>query len=121
MKTGKTCRVMLVGDLILDEPKPDRFFDASRHLLRTADIAIGHVVGHHADILRGIETYRGRPIFHGLGNFVTVTRALSVTTSPQRRAWAARRRTLFGFEPDPKMPAYPFHPQPGTPWSPSLM
>ena len=25
------------------------------------------VFGHHAHIMRGIENYRGRPIFHGLG------------------------------------------------------
>jgi len=70
------------------------------------------VVGHHAHILRGIEIYRDRPIFHGLGNFVTVTRALSLgdNPSPQRLAWAKRRRELFGFEPDPDYPTYPFHP-----------
>jgi hypothetical protein len=72
------------------------------------------VLGHHAHILRGIEVHRDRPIFHGLGNFVTVTRALSVdgdNDSEERRAWARRRRELFGFEPDPAMPAFPFHPE----------
>ncbi len=71
------------------------------------------VVGHHAHILRGIEIYKGRPIYHGLGNFVTVTRALSLegNPSPERLAWARRRRELFGFEPDPSYPAYPFHPE----------
>ncbi|NOT61280.1 MAG: CapA family protein [Acidobacteria bacterium] len=69
------------------------------------------VVGHHAHILRGIETYKGKPIFHGLGNFVTVTRALNIenNASPERLAWAKRRRELFGFEPDPDYPTYPFH------------
>ncbi len=71
------------------------------------------VAGHHAHILQGVEAYKGKPIFHGLGNFVTVTRALSVegNASPERRAWAARRRKLFGFEPDPGYPTYPFHPE----------
>ena len=71
------------------------------------------VVGHHAHITRGVETYRGRPVFHGLGNFVTVTRALNVeaNASPQRLAWAKRRKELFGFEPDPDYPTYPFHPE----------
>ncbi len=71
------------------------------------------VVGHHAHILRGIEMYRGKPIFHGLGNFVTVTRALSVenNASPARSAWAKRRRELFGFAPDPDYPTFPFHPE----------
>ena len=71
------------------------------------------VVGHHAHITRGVEIYRGRPVFHGLGNFVTVTRALNVeaNASAARLAWAKRRRELFGFEPDPNYPTYPFHPE----------
>ncbi|HEX5582264.1 MAG TPA: CapA family protein [Gaiella sp.] len=71
------------------------------------------VVGHHAHILRAVELYRGRPIFHGLGNFVTVTRALSPdnTETPEAAAWALRRVELFGFVPDPAMPTYPFHPE----------
>jgi poly-gamma-glutamate capsule biosynthesis protein CapA/YwtB (metallophosphatase superfamily) len=71
------------------------------------------VVGHHAHILRGIEIYKGRPIYHGLGNFVTVTRALNIEANPsaKRLEWARRRRELFGFEPDPNYPTYPFHPE----------
>jgi Bacterial capsule synthesis protein PGA_cap len=70
------------------------------------------VLGHHAHILRGVEVYRGRPIFHGLGNFVTVTRALSPTGDDEdRRRWVRRRQELFGFVPDPRMPTFPFHPE----------
>ncbi len=70
------------------------------------------VSGHHAHIARGIEMYRGRPIFHGLGNGCVVTRALSPAQShPTRAAWAQRRRQLFGFEPDPAYELAPFHPQ----------
>ena len=71
------------------------------------------VVGHHAHILQGVEIYKGKPIYHGLGNFVTVSRALSVddNPSPARLKWSRRRRELFGFEPDPHYPNYPFRPQ----------
>lgn len=71
------------------------------------------VVGHHAHILRGVEIYRGKPIFHGLGNFVTATTALNIegNDNPARLAWAKRRRELFGFTPDPDYPLYPFHPE----------
>ena len=71
------------------------------------------VVGHHAHIAKGVETYRGKAVFHGLGNFVAVTRALSPATAgtPEAAAWARRRVELFGFEPDPAMPVYPFHPE----------
>jgi poly-gamma-glutamate synthesis protein (capsule biosynthesis protein) len=70
------------------------------------------VVGHHAHIFKGVEIYRGRPVFHGLGNFATVTAALSTTDrAPERSGWARERRRLFGFDPDPAMPEYPFHPE----------
>ncbi len=70
------------------------------------------VIGHHAHILRGFEFYRGRPIFHGLGNGCVVTRALSPDQShPGRAAWARRRREMFGFEPDPAYTLAPFHPE----------
>jgi Bacterial capsule synthesis protein PGA_cap len=71
------------------------------------------VVSHHAHILRGVEVYRDRPIFHGLGNLVTVTRVLNLegNPNPEMLDWARRRRELFGFEPDPSMPVYPFHPE----------
>jgi poly-gamma-glutamate synthesis protein (capsule biosynthesis protein) len=88
--------------------------DYERQVARAAvDAGADVVLGHHAHILRGVEVHRGRPIFHGLGNFVTVTRALSLEAnpSPERRVWARRRRELFGFEPDPGMPTYPFHPE----------
>jgi poly-gamma-glutamate synthesis protein (capsule biosynthesis protein) len=71
------------------------------------------VFGHHAHIMRGIENYRGRPIFHGLGNFVTVTRALTPSGqgSAELQDWARRRTAIYGFAPDPAMPYYPFHPE----------
>lgn len=85
-----------------------------RPVARAAIDAGAHAVfGHHAHIMRGIEVHRGRPIFHGLGNFVTVTHALSPTgnDSAERAGWARRRVELYGFAPDPDMPFYPFHPE----------
>ena len=69
------------------------------------------ILSHHAHILRGIEVYKGKPVYHGLGNFVTVTQALSTTGVSDPNAWAVRRKQLFGFEPDPNTPEYPFHPE----------
>lgn len=70
------------------------------------------VIGHHAHILRGLELYRGRPIFHGIGNGCVVTHALSPAQDhPGRAAWAKRRRELFGFDPDPAYTLAPFHPE----------
>ena len=36
-------RILMVGDLILDEPNADAFFAAAAPVLRDADVAIGHV------------------------------------------------------------------------------
>lgn len=70
------------------------------------------VVGHHSHILRGIEFHRGRPIFHGLGNGVVVTNALSPGQDHRARAeWVEKRKKMFGFEPDAAYPLAPFHPQ----------
>lgn len=85
-----------------------------RQVARAAiDAGADIVVGHHAHILQGMEVYRNRPIFHGLGNFAIATKALNIdgNASPERRAWAERRRKLFGFEPDPEYVTYPFHPE----------
>ena len=77
-----------------------------------AEAGASLVVSHHAHILRGIEQVGACPIFHGLGNFVTVTRALNLDdANPARRAWALKRRQVFGFTPDPNYPTYPFHPE----------
>ena len=77
------------------------------------DAGAAAVIAHHAHILRGVEVYRDRPIFHGLGNFATVTKALSGAPGDalERIEWARARKRLFGFEPDPAMPDYPFHPE----------
>jgi poly-gamma-glutamate synthesis protein (capsule biosynthesis protein) len=76
------------------------------------DAGASIVVSHHAHIIRGIELYRGKPIFHGLGNGCVVTTALSPDQAhPARADWARRRRLLFGFEPDPAYTLAPFHPE----------
>jgi len=76
------------------------------------DAGANAVIGHHAHIIRGMELYLGRPIFHGLGNGCVVTRALSPNQDhPDRAAWAQKRKQLFGFEPDPEYWLAPFHPE----------
>lgn len=35
------------------------------------------ILGHHHHLLKGVELYKGKPIFHGLGNFVTITYAMT--------------------------------------------
>ncbi len=78
------------------------------------DAGADAVIGHHAHILRGIEVYKGKPIYHNLGNFVCVTHALTPSgdnNSPERLRWIEQRKKLFGFTPDPDMPFYAFNPE----------
>lgn len=90
--------------------------DAEKQVSYAAiDAGADVVIGHHAHILRGIEYYRGKPIFHGLCNFVCVTDALSQdpgkNDSPERLYHAAKRLKLYNFTPDPDYPKYAFHPE----------
>ncbi len=69
------------------------------------------VLGHHAHILKGIELYKGKPIYHGLCNFVAWVPSLAAKPGQDPQSWEVRRKELFGFEPDPEYPTYPFHPE----------
>ncbi len=70
------------------------------------------VISHHAHILRAFEFYKGKPIFHGLGNGCVVTTALSPgQDNAAREAWVEKRKKLFGFEPNPAYTYAPFHPE----------
>ena len=90
--------------------------DAEKQVSYAAiDAGADLVIGHHQHILRGVEFYRDRPIFHGLCNFVCVTDALSPdpskNDSPERLLHAEKRLKLYGFAPDPNYPKYAFHPE----------
>lgn len=63
------------------------------------------VVCHHAHQTRGIEVYKGKPIYHGMGNYVCVTYALTpgYGNSPENDAYAE-------LEEDFEMPEVPHYP-----------
>jgi poly-gamma-glutamate capsule biosynthesis protein CapA/YwtB (metallophosphatase superfamily) len=78
------------------------------------------VVSHHAHILRGVEVYKGRPIYHGLGNYAS---AFSFESSPDQAKYNAMREQLGDFkrrvfdcylppdgEADPPYATYPYKP-----------
>ena len=69
------------------------------------------ILGTHPHILKGVEIYKGKVIFHSLCNFVTPNKILTSygATSDVAKEWAVKRKELFGFELDPEYPTYPFH------------
>jgi poly-gamma-glutamate synthesis protein (capsule biosynthesis protein) len=62
------------------------------------------ITSHHAHILHGIELYTGKPIYHGLGNFVTWVPSLRAKPGADPHSWEVRRK-IFGFRPD-RIPTY---------------
>lgn len=69
------------------------------------------VVGEHAHILKGIEIYKGKVIYHGLCNFIAYVPSLFPKLDEDSEAWSKKRTELFEFVPDPEYPTYPFHPE----------
>jgi hypothetical protein len=73
------------------------------------------VLGHHPHILKGIEVYRGKPIFYSLGNFVMKTHA-PIDTSYDSEGGVITQSVVqlnlrtwpheFGYDPD--YPLFPF-------------
>ena len=50
----KSFKLYMTGDLVLDEPNADFFFDPARAMLAEADLLIGHVEVPHTT--RGVES-----------------------------------------------------------------
>jgi len=80
------------------------------------DAGADMVCASHSHILHGIEMYKGKAIYHGLGNFVIwapylsgkYTGKVSNTADMNYTEWAAKREKRFGFVADPDYPTYPF-------------
>jgi poly-gamma-glutamate capsule biosynthesis protein CapA/YwtB (metallophosphatase superfamily) len=68
------------------------------------------ILGHHAHILKGIEVYKGKIIFHGLNQLVAILPSLAPNPGQDKKSWAQKRKRLYNFEPDPENQNYPFHP-----------
>ena len=77
------------------------------------------VMGSHSHIAHGVEMYKGKPVYHGLNNFVMYVPQLSPNFKGQvhggkdsnNAEWVKKRVERFGFIPDPEYPTYPFHPE----------
>ena len=112
--------VVLVSVHWGDFTRPFTITDHERRLARLAvDAGADGVLGHHHHLLRGVEFYRGRPIFYGLGHFVfdlpdfgrRLTRDAYLGRGDAATVRAGRRR--FGeyrIGPREGYPLLPFHP-----------
>ena len=62
------------------------------------DAGVDLILGHHAHILKGIEVYKGKVIFHSLCNFVM----------PSREG-GSYGKMFYGVKDDPEYPDYTYH------------
>jgi poly-gamma-glutamate synthesis protein (capsule biosynthesis protein) len=70
------------------------------------DVGADLIIGTHAHILKGIEIYKGKVIFHSLCNF-----AMDAFLSRQVKTLHAQRLfALYKYQPDPEYTTYPFPP-----------
>jgi hypothetical protein len=73
------------------------------------------VLGNHAHVLKGVEFYRGKPIFYCLGNFVTAfpwAAHFAFRREPLTTRMRSRLREQPGSAADHVDPAYPNYPFP---------
>lgn len=74
-----------------DHPRLDSY---ERPLCHAAiDAGADIIFAHHHHVLKGVELYKGRPIYHGLGNFVCVTYAMTAgyNDTPEMVAYLKQR------------------------------
>jgi hypothetical protein len=69
------------------------------------------ILASHAHILKGIEKYNGKWIFHGLGNFVINMDEMTVQGDSQLRKFVKAHGGPFFFEPGGKETPFPYSPE----------
>ena len=79
------------------------------------------VVSSHSHLLRGVELYKGKAIYHGLNAFVMWVPQLSPQFKGKiigdgNEEWIKARIKRFGFVADPEYPPIPSTPTPSTAW-----
>lgn len=90
--------------------RPAHLTEYERILGRTSiDAGADIVLGHHHHFLRGIELYRGKPIFYGLGHFVFDLPGLDAALSADELR-KLREMGEYAIYPREGYPLSPFHP-----------
>lgn len=108
----ETCDVLIVSFHKGLVHQPVKLAEYEQQVAYAAiDAGADLIISEHAHLLKGIEIYKGKTIFHGLCNFVAYVPSLFPNANEDRDAWSKRRMELFGFRPDPDYPTYPFHPE----------
>jgi poly-gamma-glutamate synthesis protein (capsule biosynthesis protein) len=103
-----------------DFTRPYVLSDHERTIARLAiDSGVDAVLGHHHHLLRGVEFYRGKPIFYGLGHYLFDLPNLPERLAkdgylsaprPEDELALSRRFGEYRIKPREGFPLLPFHP-----------
>lgn len=109
-KARESCDAVVVSFHWGTARVPAALTDYEKILGRAAiDAGADIVLGHHHHFLRGIELYRGRPIFYGLGHFVFDLPGLEQALTPHDLA-KLHGMGEYAIYPRAGYPLSPFHP-----------
>ncbi|MCD8224140.1 MAG: CapA family protein [Clostridiales bacterium] len=74
------------------------------------DAGADMIFAHHHHVLKGVELYKGKPIYHGLGNFVCVTYAMTAgyNDTPEMIAYLKQRAKEGRGDGHYEVPFYPW-------------
>jgi len=74
------------------------------------DAGADMIFAHHHHVLKGVELYKGKPIYHGLGNFVCVTYAMTAgyNDTPEMVAYLKQRAREGRGDGHYEVPFYPW-------------
>ncbi|MBI2868163.1 MAG: CapA family protein [Chloroflexi bacterium] len=90
--------------------EPAVIADYEKEIGRAAvDAGADLVLGHHQHILKGIEVYKGKVIFYGMGNFIFDLRIEEVVSKAVLKIMR-QQYGPYAVGPRAGYPAYPFHP-----------
>jgi len=110
-------RAKEIADVVIVSPHwgvhflPVDIADYETEAARAAiDAGADAVLGHHQHILKGIQVYRGKPIFHGMGNFALDVYMSQLQDSPALQEMRARYPE-YAVGHREETPTYPFHPE----------
>ena len=69
------------------------------------------ILGHHPHLLKGIEIYKGKPIFYSMGNFIFDLPYEVAKEWEQKSDYFVTDLKLYGWKPDPEWSRYAYPPE----------
>lgn len=121
MNAKKIADIVLISIHWGDFTRPFVLTDHERRAARIMiDSGADVILGHHHHLIRGIEYYKGKPIFYGLGHFAfdlpnfrdrLAAEGYLIGSNPLEETALSRRFGDYRIYPREEYPLLPFHPE----------